>query len=129
MIDEKKIEAAAKHYAEENSMSIEDQMGDMYDGIEELSDAYKAGANWAIKEFLKDLFHAACEVPRNDNGKVLSFSREIGYRKLYDMNDMLNETTCNTYKEMWEKEVKAYRWSDWIYVDELFGSITKGGKQ
>ena len=29
MIDEKKIEAAAKHYAEENSMSIEDQMGDM----------------------------------------------------------------------------------------------------
>ncbi len=55
MIDEKKIEAAAKHYAEENSMSIEDQMGDMYDGIEELSDAYKAGANWAINEFLKNL--------------------------------------------------------------------------
>lgn len=129
MIDEKKIEAAAKHYAEENSMSIEDQMGDMYDGIEELSDAYKAGAKWAINEFLKNLWHAACEVPWNDNGKVLSFSREIGYRKLYDMNAMLDKTTCNTYKEMWEKEVKAYRWSDWIYVDELFGLITKGGKQ
>ena len=104
MIDDKEIEEVAKHYAEENSMSIEDQMGDMYDGIEELSDAYKAGANWAINEFLKNLWHAACEVPWNDNGKVLSFSREIGYRKLYDMNAMLDKTTCNTYKEMWEKE-------------------------
>lgn len=66
MIDEKKIEAAAKHYAEENSMSIEDQMGDMYDGIEELSDAYKAGAKWAINEFLKDLWHPANEQPKKE---------------------------------------------------------------
>ena len=30
MTDDKKIEEAAKHYAGENSMSIEDQMGDIY---------------------------------------------------------------------------------------------------
>lgn len=124
----KEIEAAAKHYAEVNMIRVEDQMGDLITDTEELSEAYKEGAHWAVNEFLKDLFHAACEVPWNDNGKVLSFSREIGYRKLYDMNAMLNETPCNTYKEMWEKEVKAYRWSDWIYVDELFGLIAKGGK-
>lgn len=129
MIDEKKIEEAAAYYAEVNTIQVEDQMGDLITDTEELSEAYKEGAHWAINEFLKDLFHAACEVPWNDNGKVLSFSREIGYRKLYDMNAMLNETPCNTYKEMWEKEVKAYRWSDWIYVDELFGLITKGGKK
>lgn len=129
MIDEKKIEEAAAYYAEENAIQVEDQWGDMITDTEELSEAYKEGAHWAIQEFLKDLFHAACEVPWNDNGKVLSFSREIGYRKLYDMNAMLNETPCNTYKEMWEKEVKAYRWSDWIYVDELFGLITKGEKK
>lgn len=129
MIDEKKIEEASAYYAEENAIQVEDQWGDMITDTEELSEAYKEGAHWAINEFLKDLFHAACEVPWNDNGKVLSFSREIGYRKLYDMNAMLNETPCNTYKEMWEKEVKAYRWSDWIYVDELFGLITKGGKK
>lgn len=129
MINEKKIEVAAAYYAEVNTIRVEDQMGDLITDTEELSEAYKEGAHWAINEFLKDLFHAACEVPWNDNGKVLSFSREIGYRKLYDMNAMLNETTCNTYKEMWKKEVKAYRWSDWIYVEELFGLITKGGKQ
>ena len=120
MIDDKKIEEAAIM----NSQKLSE--GKHY---KDLVVGFKAGAKWAINDFLKDLFHAACEVPWNDNGKVLSFSREIGYRKLYDMNAMLNETPCNTYKEMWEKEVKAYRWSDWIYVDELFGLITKGGKQ
>lgn len=55
MIDDTKIEAAAKHYAEENPMSIEDQMGDTYEGIEELSDAYKAGAKWAINEVLNSI--------------------------------------------------------------------------
>ena len=36
MIDERKIEEASKHYGEEHSMSIEDQIGNVYDGIEEL---------------------------------------------------------------------------------------------
>lgn len=46
MINNNKIEESAKHYAEENSISIEDQMGDVYNDIEELSDAYKVGAKW-----------------------------------------------------------------------------------
>lgn len=125
MIDEKKIEEAAKDYINKNDYFVKYDE----DPCDDIEFAYKDGAHWAINEFLKDLFHAACEVPWNDNGKVLSFSREIGYRKLYDMNAMLDKTPCNTYKEMWEKEVKAYRWSDWIYVDELFGLITKGGEK
>ena len=62
MIDNKKIEENAKHYAEENSISIEDQMEDVYDGIEELSNAYKAGANWAIEQYL-NLWHHKSEIP------------------------------------------------------------------
>ena len=72
MIDDKKIEEAAKHYAEENSMSIEDQMGDMYDGIEELSDAYKSGANWAINEFLKYLWHSIEEEPDKRKSDIIT---------------------------------------------------------
>ena len=121
MIDNNKINSAAQGYCDATYGTLNTNPF--------IAEAFMKGANWAINEFLKDLWHAACEVPWNDNGKVLSFSREIGYRKLYDMNAMLDKTTCNTYKEMWEKEVKAYRWSDWIYVDELFGLITKGGKQ
>lgn len=109
MIDDKKIEDAAINKC----------------GF--ISSEFYSGAKWAINDLLKDLFHHAEEIPRNDNGKVLAFSKEIGYRKLYDMNDMLDKTTCNTYKEMWEEQVKLYRLSDWIFVDELFDLITKGG--
>ena len=121
MIDKNKIKSAAQGYCDATYGTLNTNPF--------IAESFRKGANWAINEFLKNLWHDACEVPWNDNGKVLSFSREIGYRKLYDMNAMLDKTTCNTYKEMWEKEVKAYRWSDWIYVDELFGLITKGGKQ
>ena len=96
---------------------------------EDIKEAIGLGAKWAINEFIKDLLHPASEVPRNDNGKVLAFSKEIGHRKLYDMNDMLDETDCYTYQDMWENEVNKYRLSDWIFVDELFDLITKGGEQ
>lgn len=130
MIDDKKIENTAKVYMI-GEFYYKDEAEWIYPITNEekrnqcIRD-FKAGAKWAINEFLKDLIHPASEVPRNDNGKVLAYSKEHGYRKLYDMNDMLDETTCNTYKEMWEEEVKMYRLSGWIFVDELFDLITKG---
>lgn len=45
------------------------------------------------------------------------------------MNAMLDETTCDTYKEIWEEQVKLYRLSDYIFVEELFELITKGCEQ
>ena len=117
MIDDKKIEDAAKQYSEESYIS--DYFQACY------KDAFMEGAKWAINEFLKGLFHPASEVPRNDNGKVLAFSKEFGNRKLYDMNDELDKTTCNTYQEMWEEQVNIFHLSDWIFIDELFDLITK----
>lgn len=116
MIDDKKIEAAAfEEYPLNSDGNIIGRHG------------FKEGAKWAINEFLKDLLHPASEVPRYDNGKVLAFSREVGYRNLYNMYDMMSKTTCDTYQEMWELEVKAYRLDGWIYADKLFDLIIKGG--
>lgn len=112
---------------EEICTEDEDEM-EMFDK-EDIKEAIGLGAEWAINELLKDLLHPASEVPRNDNGKILAFSKEIGYRKLYDMNAMLDETDCYTYQDMWENEVNKYRLSDWIFVEELFNLIIKGGKQ
>ena len=134
MIDDKKIETAKEEIYEDKFLGCgemveafedEDEM-EMFDK-EDIKEAIGLGAEWAINELLKDLLHPASEVPRNDNGKILAFSKEIGYRKLYDMNDMLDETDCYTYQDMWENEVNKYRLSDWIFVDELFDLITKGG--
>ena len=131
MIDDKKIEAAAnKHieteYARYNSGEVEEEMICLMG-----KDSFKAGAKWSINEFLNDLnelIHPASEVPRNDNGKILAFSKEFGYRKLYDMNDELDKTTCDTYQQMWEEQVNIFHLSDWIFVDELFDLVTKGGE-
>lgn len=124
MIDDKKIEEAARDYINKNGYFVKYDE----DPCVAIELAYKEGAKWAIDEFLKDLCHPVKEVPRNDNGKVLAYSKEIGYRKLYDMNAMLDKTTCNTYQEMWEEQVNILHLSDWIFVEELFDLITKGGE-
>lgn len=134
MIGDKKLESAKEEIYEDKFLGCgemveafedEDEM-EMFDK-EDIKEAIGLGAEWAINELLKDLLHPASEVPRNDNGKILAFSKEIGHRKLYDMNAMLDETTCNTYQEMWEVEVMVYRFTNWIFVDELLDLITKGG--
>ena len=134
MIDEKKIEAAKEEIYEdrfllngEEVVFNNDEKEEMF-YKEDIKEAIGLGAKWAINEILKDLFHPASKVPRNDNGKVLAFSKEYGYRKLYDMNDELDKTTCDTYQQMWEEQVNIFKLSDWIFVDELFDLVTKGGE-
>ncbi len=135
MVLDKKIEEAKDEIYEDRFLLNGEEVVFDNDAKEEMfyegdiKEAIGLGAKWAINEFIKDLLHPASEVPRNDNGKVLAYSKEHGYRKLYDMNDELDKTTCDTYQEMWNEEVKAYHLTDWIFIDELFDLITKGGKQ
>lgn len=136
MIDDKKIEAAKEEIYKDKFLGCgemveafanEDEKEMFYK--EDIKEAIGLGAKWAINEFLNDLnklLHPASEVPRNDNGKILVFSKVNSNIKLYDMNAMLNETACDTYQEMWENEVNKYCLSDWIFIDELLDLITKG---
>ena len=132
MIDDKKIEAAKEQIYDDrfllNGEEIvfnNDEKEEMF-YKEDIKEAIGLGAKWGINEFLKDLSHPSSEVPRNDNGKILAFSKVNSNIKLYDMNAMLNETACDTYKEMWEIRVRAYTFTDWVFVDELLDFITKG---
>lgn len=94
---------------------------------EDIKEAIGLGVKWAINKFIKDLLHPDSEVPRNDNGKILAFSKVNNNIKLYDMNAMLNETACDTYQEMWEIRVRYYTFTDWVFVEELLDLIKKGG--
>ena len=117
VFDDKKIEEAAR---------LDDK--EYYDRLSDNDRCFfEYGFRRGYNRALKDLLHPASEVPRNDNGKVLAFSKEFGNRKLYNMNAMLDKTTCNTYQEMWEEQVYMFKLSDWIFVEELFDLITKGG--
>ena len=132
MIDDKKIESAKEEIYEdrfllngEDVIFDNDTKEEMF-YKEDIKKAIGLGAKWAINEFIRDLWHPASEVPRNDNGNVLAFSKVSDYRKLYNMDDMMYKTACYTYQDMWENEVNKYRLTDWIFVDELFDLIKKG---
>ena len=116
MIDDKKIEEAARYYCNNRYPASQDAPF--------IAEGFRHGAKWAINEFLKNLSHPASEVSRNDNGKILVFSKVNS-----NMNAMLNETACDTYQEMWEVRVRAYTFTDWIFVEDLLDLIKKGGKQ
>lgn len=108
MIDERKIEEASKHYAEEHSMSIEDPIGNVYDGIEELSDAYKAGAHEVIEQLL-NLWHHKSEVP---DGKILY----IDYFNFPYGMEWFKDTH---YDEDWDAVIDVEHIKGWIYVNDL----------
>lgn len=136
MIDDKKIEEAQEEIFEDKFLGNgEDVQFDNDDNEEmyyegDIKEAISLGVRWATNEFLndlKDLLHPASEVHRNDNGKILAFSKVNSNIKLYDMNAMLDETACDTYQEMWENRVRAYTFTDWVFIEELFDLITKGG--
>lgn len=137
MIDYKKIEEVQEEIFEDkflgNGEDVQfdnDDKEEMYNECD-IKEAISLGVRWAINEFLndlKELIHPASEVPRNDKGMILAFSKVNSNMKLYDMDAMLEETACDTYQEMWEIRVRAYTFTDWIFVDELFDLITKGGE-
>ena len=128
MIDDKKIEAAKEEIYEDRFLLNGEEVVFDNDAKEEMfykediKEAIGLGAKWAINEILKGLFHPASKVPRNDNGKVLAFSKVNS-----NMNAMLNETACYTYKEKQEIRVREYTFTDLLFVEDLLDLIKKGG--
>ena len=111
MIDDKKIEAAAnKHieteYARYNSGEVEEEMICLRG-----KDSFKAGAKWAINEFLKDLWHPANEKPLLRNGKCLVVYNggTIGIFKISFVYEMLSNYGQD-----------GMGWKYWAYVSDLF---------
>lgn len=115
MIDEKKIEEASAYYAEENAIQVEDQWGDMITDTEELSEAYKEGAHWAINEFLKNLWHSVEEEPK------------LGKRVLVKINGNLSLFNSGFVVEHLRNYDDCYGIESWLYIDDLF--TKKGGEQ
>lgn len=101
MIDDKKIEDAAKQYSEESYIS--DYFQACY------RDAFMEGANWAINEFLKDLLHPAKDIPEEERPVLVVYKHggySIVYWEAYNISGQVNYWTLDI--------------TQWLYVDELF---------
>lgn len=117
MIDEKKIEEAAnKHieteYARYNSGEVEEEMICLGG-----KDSFKAGAKWAINEFLKDLWHPASEEPKTYKRLI-----EKCYLDRVRYHDTMFLGTIS-----WDKKVESDGIICWLYIDDLFPK--EGGEQ
>ena len=108
MIDDKKIEDVANEYSQDNC-------GYSYNINKFL--AFKAGAKWAINEFLKDLWHPANEVP--EIGRVIIMENYYPDGRIMFISHMRKSTFHNP--------IDIGNTKKWFYIDDLFPK--EGDKQ
>ena len=101
MINDKKIEDAAKQHSEESYIS--DYFQACY------KDAFMEGAKWAINEFLKNLWHPANEIP--EIGRVIIIENHYPDGRIEFPSRMRKSTSHNPIDGETQK---------WFYIDDLF---------
>lgn len=103
MLDDKKIETAARRYSKVTDCDKEESLL--------IQEGFTEGAKWAINEFQKDLWHPASEKPKEFNHYgfaalyVLQYNHQIRM-VLYDKDNM-----------SWKNVISINEY--WLYVDDL----------
>lgn len=119
MIDDKKIEEAARNYCNNRYPASQDAPF--------IAEGFRHGAKWAISEFLKDLWHDASEEPERDRDILLEYENghpsDVRMRLPYQYENIYS-SLCEKY---WSAMVKIEKITCWLYIDDL---LTKeGGEQ
>lgn len=110
MIDDKKIEEAARYYCNNRYPASQDAPF--------IAEGFRHGAKWAINEFLKDLWHDVDEMPK----RAKAFIFECGdYSMNYHVGMMFNP---NDYK----KNAEIWHMNRWCYLEDILPK-QEGGEQ
>ena len=105
MIDNKKIEEAAKQHSEESYISGYFQAC--------YKDAFIEGTKWMQEEFLKDLWHPVSEEPRKDVSIIVETHND---KNMFYY--AWNRWQDNFYPS-WNDAIICSRVSRWLYIDDL----------
>ena len=116
MIDDKKIEEAARYYCNNRYPASQD--------VPFIAEGFRKGARWAINEFLENLWHPADEEPKK-NRLVLTDTRSI-MNKDYICWTIV-KLTGNGFVRNWSNYAKVTKITSWLYLDDLLPK--EGGKQ
>ena len=106
MIDDKKIEEAARYYCNNRYPASQDTPF--------IAEGFRYGAKWAINEFLKDLWHPVSEKPRRNTICLAQIGKYV-FDTFYD-------------SENWESYSKGINITRWLYVDDLIPKLKEGDK-
>jgi hypothetical protein len=115
MIDDKKIEEAARYYCNNRYPASQDAPF--------IAEGFRHGAKWAINEFLKNLWHPASEEPR-EFAEVLAEAKITESIKTYislKRNDALFKN--------WDAYSSGANITRWLYIDDLLPKEGGGGEQ
>ena len=115
MIDEKKIEEAARYYCNNRYPASQDAPF--------IAEGFRHGAQWAVNELLEDLWHPAIEEPKK-NRLVLTDVRSIMDKDYICWTTV--KLTENGYIRNWSNYAKVTKITCWLYLDDLFSK--EGGK-
>ena len=104
MIDDKKIEKVIEDYV--RCSPIEDE----YPGAER--NAFKAGAKWAINEFLKSLWHPNTEEPDKSESDIITLgfgdNAYLHFKESFFWN-----------KESWRHSISRCQITKWAYLSNI----------
>ena len=109
MIDDKKIEEAARYYCNNRYPASQDAPF--------IAEGFRLGAKWAVNEFIKDLWHHANEVP--EIGRVIIMENYYPDGRIEFPSNWRKCTSHNPIEGNTQK---------WFYVDDLL-SKKGGGEQ
>lgn len=102
MIDDKNIEAAARRYSEVTDCDKAEALL--------IEEGFKEGAEWAINEFLKDLWHDTIEEPKE---KV-----PLLYYRKHKFLPFMVDKYSDVYD--WNALVYDFDITKWLYIEDLF---------
>ena len=108
MIDNNKIKSAAQGYCDATYGTLNTNPF--------IAEAFRKGANWAINEFLKDLWHPVWKEP-DDDRYILWEEKYSGVKSTMFYNATEYNTFCD---ESWDSKVASLNITRWLYIDDLF---------
>lgn len=112
MIDDKKIEEAARNYCNNRYPASQDAPF--------IAEGFRKGARWAINEFLKNLWYPAEEESNHEAIKTYI----LGKTKVSESGVLPMLLRPNTN---WKEFVVSHGVTHWLYVNDLFPK--EGGEQ
>ena len=100
MIDDKKIKSAAQGYCDATYGTLNE--------YPLIAEAFKQGVNWAIQQFLKDLWHSSNEIP--EIGRIFIMENHYCDGRV----ELHSNIRCETFHNPLEPTTQK-----WFYLDDL----------
>ena len=112
MIDDKKIEAAARRYSEVTDCDKQEALL--------IEEGFKEGAKWAINKFLKDLWHPNTEEPDKSKSDIITLGFDNYAYLQFKESILWNE-------ESWRHSISRCQIIKWAYLSDILPK--EGGEQ